>query len=73
MTCEPGVEMEIGETAQELANACKGLLGNPERRRAVGLAGQEYVRRCHDWHTSIENLGKCLDFAKRHNTEGGMR
>lgn len=63
MTCEPGVEVELGETAQELADACKGLLSSPEKRRAVGLAGQEYVRRCHDWGASIENLGLCLDFA----------
>lgn len=63
MTCKSGAEVELGETAQELADACKGLLNDPEKRRAVGLAGQEYVRRCHDWHTSIENLGRCLNFA----------
>ena len=64
MTCEPGAEVELGETARELADACRGLLDDPERRRSVGLAGQEYVRRCHDWSVSIENLGKCLDYAK---------
>lgn len=73
MTCKPGVEVEVGETAQEIASACKALLIDSEKRRAVGLAGREYVRRCHDWRTSIEGLGKCLDYAKRQGTEGGMR
>lgn len=73
MTCEPGVEVEVGETVQEIADACQTLLGDPDKRRAVGLAGREYVRRCHDWRASIENLGKCLCFAKRHKAEGGVR
>ncbi len=76
MTCVPGVEVELGETAQELADACVRLLSDPERRRAVGLAGQEYVRRCHDWHTSIENLGRCLDYAMGNRSafgKGGAR
>lgn len=63
MTCEPGVEIELGETARELAVACKALLTDPGRCCAVGLAGKEYVRRCHDWSASIENLGRCLDYA----------
>ena len=71
MTCEPGVEVEVGETARELADACKGLLDDPERRRAVGHAGQEYVRRCHDWRASIENLGRCLDYAMGNRSASG--
>ncbi|MGN8929143.1 glycosyltransferase family 4 protein [Collinsella sp. HCP28S3_E12] len=63
MTCEPGIEVEIAETAKELSSICANLLGNPEQCRAVGLAGKAYVRRCHDWNTSIENLGRCLEFA----------
>lgn len=73
MTCEAGVEVEVGETAQEIADACKTLLDDTEKRRAVGLAGREYVRRCHDWRMSIENLGKCLDYAKRCKAEGGAQ
>ena len=64
MVCEPGVEVELEETAQELTAACRGLLDDPEKRRAIGLAGQAYVRRCHDWRASIENLGRCLDCAR---------
>ena len=71
MTCEPGVEVELGETARELADACRGLLDDPERRRSVGLAGQEYVRRCHDWSASIENLGRCLDYAMGSRSASG--
>lgn len=71
MTCEPGVEVELGETARELADACRGLLDDPERRRAVGLAGQRYVRRCHDWRASIENLGHCLDYAMSSRSAAG--
>lgn len=63
MTCEPGVEVEVAETAKELSDICVNLLNNPEQRRAVGLAGKAYVRRCHDWNTSIESLGRCLEFA----------
>lgn len=63
MTCKLDVEVKVGETAQELANACRTLLNSPEGARALGLAGKEYVRRCHDWRTSVENLDKCLCFA----------
>lgn len=76
LTCVPGVEVELGETAQEIADVCNGLLSDPERRRAVGLAGQGYVRRCHDWRASIENLGRCLDYAMGNRSafgEEGMR
>ena len=76
MTCVPGVEVELGETAQELADACKDLLDDPEKRRVVGLAGQEYVRRCHDWRMSIENLSRCLDYAMGNRSaagKGGVR
>lgn len=76
MTCESGVEVELGETARELADACSELLADPEKRRMVGLAGQEYVRRCHDWSASIENLRRCLNYAMGNRSasdEGGAR
>lgn len=38
------------------------LFVDPEQRRTVGLAGKAYVRRCHDWYTSIVSLGRCLEF-----------
>lgn len=38
------------------------LLVDPEQRRTVGLAGEAYVRRCHDRDTSIESLDRCLEF-----------
>lgn len=64
MTCIPGVEVELGENSQELVNICRNLLSDPERRLEIGLAGQDYVRRCHDWQLSIENLGLCLKYAE---------
>lgn len=76
MTCKPGLEVEVGETARDLASACESLLASPEKARSIGLAGQEYVRRCHDWRISIENLGRCLDYAARErmaSCKGGMR
>lgn len=64
MVCAPGEAVELGETAQELAAVCARLLDDSGRRRAIGLAGREYVRRFHDWSVSIKNLGRCLDYAQ---------
>lgn len=63
MTCEPGVDLSVGETSQALADACQALLADCNLRRAMGLAGMEYVRANHDWKASVVSLGRCLDYA----------
>lgn len=73
MTCWPGTDLLVGESARELAGCCNTLLASPEKRSEVGKAGREYVRRCHDWGASIDNLGRCLEFAAAHRAGGGAR
>ena len=68
MTCRPGTDLLVGESAQELADCCNVLFEDSEKRSEVGKVGREYVQRCHDWHTSIERLGHCLDFALMSNS-----
>lgn len=63
LTCEPGVDLLVAETPQALASACEELLGDGGLRQSIGFAGQEYVRMNHDWKTSVNNLGRCLDYA----------
>ena len=63
MSCRPGIEIEVGEMPKDLAQLAGALLADSAKRKRMGLAAKEYVRRNHDWHMSIENLGHCLDFA----------
>lgn len=65
LTCKSGIDLECGEAPGELARICLTLLEDPKRRASIGSAGKEYVRQNHSWHTSIENLGRCLEFALR--------
>ena len=65
LTCVPGNEIEIGETPEELAQLAAALLMDSERRLAVGNAGKAYVCKNHDWRNSIQDFGKCLEYARR--------
>ncbi len=65
MTCKPGLEFELGNTPEALAKCCETLLLSQEKRREMASAAKEYIRRNHDWKNSIDNLGRCLDFAER--------
>lgn len=71
LACKPGIDLEIGESPNELARACRALLEDPEKRRKMGDRGKEYVRRNHDWSMSIEDLGRCLEHALRHRSAAG--
>jgi sugar transferase (PEP-CTERM/EpsH1 system associated) len=46
--------VEFGDTPEELASKVVGLLGDPERRRRIGLEGRNRVGIEYDW-------GRCLD------------
>lgn len=63
MTCKPGVEFELGNTPESLAKCCESLLGDRRKRCEMVRAAKEYIRSNHNWENSINNLGKCLDFA----------
>ena len=73
MTCQPGVDLEIGEKPEELARICISLLEDSGKRVAMGDSGREYVRLNHDWRMSIESLGRCLEYAlqQRSIADGG--
>lgn len=68
MTCKPGVDVSIGENADEISRNASELLADPDRIEAMALAGRAYVLKHHDWEKSIENLGHCLDFAEGMST-----
>lgn len=75
MTCKPGVEFELGNTPETLAKCCESLLGDRQKRREMVCAAKEYIRSKHNWETSINNLGRCLDYAElekdNHGKMGG--
>lgn len=73
MTCRPGVEVSIGEKADEIARNAAELLSDPGLIDAIGLAGKAYVIKNHDWKNSIENMGHCLDFATEANARKSLR
>lgn len=64
MTCKPGVEFELGNTPEALARCCESLLGDRQKRREMVRAAKEYIRSNHNWENSINNLGRCLDYAE---------
>lgn len=65
MTCRAGIEFELGNTPEALAKCCETLLLSQVKRREMASAAKEYISRNHDWKNSIDNLGRCLDFAER--------
>ena len=67
MTCKPGVEFELGNTPEALASCCDSLLLDRQKRHDMVRAAKEYIRRNHNWENSIENLGRCLNFAEQEN------
>lgn len=52
LTAESGQDLLVAGNAAEFADAICQLLGSPERRQQVGLAGQAYVRAHYDWDHS---------------------
>ena len=63
IAAERGREVLCADTPRGLADAALSLLEDESLRRSVAGAGQDYVRRSHDWTKSIADLGECLDFA----------
>ncbi|WP_322354178.1 glycosyltransferase family 4 protein [Paratractidigestivibacter sp.] len=63
IAAERGREVLCADTSRGLADAALSLLKDERLRRSVARAGQDYVRRNHDWTKSIADLGECLDCA----------
>lgn len=76
IAAERGREVLCADTPRGLADAALSLLEDERLRRSVASAGQNYVRRNHDWTNSIADLGKFLDCAldsAASRAEGGAR
>lgn len=67
---ERGVEALCADAPEDLADEARRLLEDEGFRASVAEAGREYVKRCHTWKKSIEDLGGCLDFALKHACVG---
>lgn len=52
----PGRELAAADGAEAFAAEVLALLGERERREAMGAAGAEYVRRRHSWRSIAERL-----------------
>ena len=63
IAAELGRDVLCADTPRGLADAALSLLEDEGLRRSVAKAGQDYVRRNHDWAKSIADLGECLNFA----------
>ena len=53
---EPGRDILVAADAAGFAMAITGLLRDPARAAAIGAAGRAYVRRAHDWSTTLAPL-----------------
>ncbi|HEY2908713.1 MAG TPA: TIGR03087 family PEP-CTERM/XrtA system glycosyltransferase [Gemmataceae bacterium] len=53
---EPGTHLLEAESPEEWIEALTGLFTNPQRRRELGLAARQYVKRHHHWETCLEPL-----------------
>lgn len=56
LAAEPGRDLLVADEAQEFAQAILTLLEDRERRRAVGVAGYQYVTAQHDWEKIADRL-----------------
>lgn len=66
LSAERGVEVLCADTPEDLADEARRLLEDEGLRTSVAEAGREYVKRCHTWKKSIEDLDGCLGFALKH-------
>jgi len=46
---EPGVDVVVAETAEQMAAAIQELIDNPARRRELGLRARQTAERRFDW------------------------
>jgi glycosyltransferase involved in cell wall biosynthesis len=63
LSCEDGVHLVLADGEQAFADSVIALLQHPERRRAIGRAAANWVRREMDWSIHREQLKSCLSAA----------
>jgi len=59
VACETGIVVG-GRDVRALADAIAGLLSEPERARAMGMAGRAFVQRDHAWDAIVETYASML-------------
>ena len=53
LTAQPGRDLLLGDTPDQLAAAIIALLDDPARAAAIGAAGRAYVEREHGWDRAV--------------------
>lgn len=66
LTLQPGVEIELAESAADFAAKLRELIDDPQRRRRLGSAGQQRVANCYDWAVLVPAFEHALAAAKPH-------
>lgn len=66
-----GIDVLSADTPEGLAKAAESILKDGKLRNQIALSGYEYVKENHSWEKSINDLGKCLDYAISEHSKGG--
>ena len=61
----PGHDFLVADEAADFADQVIALLQDPERARALGRAGRDFVERTYDWEACLSPLDEILDGAAR--------
>ena len=61
----PGHDFLVADEAADFAEQVIALLQDPERARALGRAGRDFVERTYDWEACLSPLDEILDRAAR--------
>lgn len=56
LSARPGEDFLLASSPDEFAAAILALLGSPERRRELGLAGRRFVETYHSWDGAVAQL-----------------
>lgn len=59
----PGIDVLCADDAEGLAREARRLLADEAFRRGIAESGRAYVAENHTWDKSIDDLGKCFDYA----------
>jgi glycosyltransferase involved in cell wall biosynthesis len=61
----PGHDFLVADEAAGFADHVLELLKDPERARALGRAGRDFVERTYDWEACLAPLDEILDRVSR--------
>lgn len=62
---EPGRHLLVADSAEAQAEAIAGLLGDPERARALGRAARRRVEQAYRWEARLAGLGEIVGDPER--------